>query len=58
MMWQTTMNPATRRLIQVVPADAIQTQEMFEVLLGDNLRGRKAFIEDKGHLYIDLSETG
>jgi len=58
MMWQTTMNPATRRLIQVVPTDASQTQEMFEVLLGDNIRGRKAFIEDKGHLYIDLSETG
>ena len=58
MMWQTTMNPATRRLIQVVPADSAQTQEMFEILLGDNLRGRKAFIEDHGHLYIDLSETG
>jgi DNA gyrase subunit B len=58
MMWQTTMNPATRRLVQVIPTDAARTQEMFEILLGDNLRGRKDFIEEYGHLYIDLSETG
>jgi DNA gyrase subunit B len=58
MMWQTTMNPATRRLIQVIPADKHQTAEMFEMLLGDNIRGRKEFIEEFGHLYIDLSETG
>ena len=58
MMWQTTMNPETRRLVQVIPADAQKTQEMFEMLLGDNLRGRKSFIEEFGHLYIDLSETG
>ncbi|MCL2225224.1 MAG: toprim domain-containing protein [Defluviitaleaceae bacterium] len=58
MMWQTTMNPATRRLVQVIPTDAAKTQEMFEILLGDNLRGRKDFIEEFGHLYIDLSETG
>ena len=53
MMWQTTMNPETRRLIQVMPDDAAKTQEMFEVLLGDNIKGRKEFIEDYGHLYID-----
>jgi len=58
MMWQTTMNPATRRLVQVVADDAAKTQEMFEMLLGDNLRGRKEYIEEFGHLYIDLSETG
>ena len=58
MMWQTTMNPETRRLVQVIPADAEQTAEMFEMLLGDNLKGRKAFIEEFGHLYLDLSETG
>jgi len=58
MMWQTTMNPETRRLVQVIPANAQQTAEMFEMLLGDNLKGRKAFIEEFGHLYIDLSETG
>ena len=58
MMWQTTMNPETRRLVQVIPDDAAKTQEMFEILLGDNLRERKQFIEDYGHMYIDLSETG
>jgi len=58
MMWQTTMNPETRRLVQVIPTDAAKTQEMFETLLGDNIKGRKSFIEDFGHLYIDLSETG
>jgi len=58
MMWQTTMNPATRRLVQVIPTDAEKTQEMFEILLGDNLRGRKNFIEEFGHLYLDLAETG
>jgi len=58
MMWQTTMNPATRRLVQVIPTDAAKTQEMFETLLGDNLRGRKEFIEENGHLYLDMAETG
>jgi len=58
MMWQTTMNPATRKLIQVIPADTGRTKEMFELLLGDNIKGRKEFIEEFGHLYIDLSETG
>jgi DNA gyrase subunit B len=58
MMWQTTMNPATRRLVQVIPTDADKTHEMFEILLGDNLRGRKEFIEENGYLYIDMAETG
>ena len=57
MMWQTTMNPETRRLIQVTPEEVAKTQEMFDVLLGDNLKGRKAFIEAFGHKYIELAET-
>lgn len=56
MMWLTTMNPETRRLIQVVPEDAKDTQDMFELLLGDNLEGRKDFIATEGHRYIDKSE--
>lgn len=52
MMWQTTMNPETRRLIAVSPADAEETCRMFEVLLGDDLPERKKFISEKGHLYI------
>lgn len=54
MMWQTTMNPETRRLIRVTPDDAMMTEKMFDVLLGDNLQARKAFIEEKGHLYLDM----
>lgn len=57
MMWLTTMNPETRRLVSVVPSDIEKTKQMFEVLLGDNLKGRKEFIEEFGHKYIDLAET-
>ncbi|MBQ8174140.1 MAG: DNA topoisomerase [Clostridia bacterium] len=52
MMWHTTMNPATRRLIAVVPADAEETLRMFDVLMGDALQERKKFIVDNGHRYI------
>ena len=41
MMNLTTMNPETRRLIKVMPEDAERTAEMFDLLLGDNLSGRK-----------------
>ncbi len=56
MMWQTTMNPETRRLILVLPEDAQKTADIFDMLLGDNLRGRKEHIEEFGHMYIDLTE--
>jgi DNA gyrase subunit B len=56
MMWLTTMNPQTRRLVSVMPDDALKTQEMFDILLGDNLKGRKEHIENFGHMYIDFSE--
>ena len=56
MMWETTMNPATRRLIQVTPTDIIETQKKFELLLGENLKGRKEFIEEFGYKYLDLSD--
>ncbi len=52
MMWQTTMNPATRRLIAVMPADAEETCRMFEVLMGDALAERKKFIAENGHRYL------
>ena len=57
MMALTTMNPATRRLIKVTPADAEQTSIMFDLLLGDNLEGRKEYIADYGHLYIDAADV-
>ena len=53
MMWLTTMNPETRRLIRVSPAEAEATSQMFDLLLGDNLSGRKDFISQNGHLYLD-----
>ncbi len=53
MMNLTTMNPATRRLIKILPEDAELTSEMFDLLLGDNLAGRKEYITENGHLYMD-----
>ena len=53
MMNLTTMNPETRRLIKVMPDDAERTSEMFDLLLGDNLQGRKDFIAENGYLYRD-----
>ena len=57
MMSLTTMNPSTRRLIKVEPTDAERTAEMFDLLLGNNLAGRKEHIANNGHLYIDLTEV-
>ena len=53
MMWLTTMNPATRRLIKVTPADAEETATMFDILLGDNLTGRKEYIALHGNEYME-----
>lgn len=57
MMWETTMNPETRRLIKVMPEDAEITQAVFELLLGDNLSGRKEHIADNGYKYIELLDV-
>ncbi|MBQ7114791.1 MAG: DNA topoisomerase [Clostridia bacterium] len=57
MMWLTTMNPKTRRLIKVEPNDVEELiAEKFELLLGDNLQDRKEFIAENGHLYLDLAD--
>jgi len=53
MMNMTTMNPISRRLVKVMPQDSERTADMFNLLLGDNLQGRKDFIADNGYLYID-----
>ena len=53
MMNLTTMNPATRRLIKIMREDAERTSEVFDLLLGDNLQGRKEFIAENGYLYLD-----
>lgn len=57
MMWQTTMNPETRKLIKVLPDDAEKTKEFFDLLLGDNLPGRKSYIEKNGYKYLDMIDV-
>ncbi|MGM9681028.1 MAG: toprim domain-containing protein [Eubacteriales bacterium] len=52
MMWQTTMNPATRRLIRVCEADAAETAKILDMLLGDNLEARKKYIAENGYKYM------
>lgn len=53
MMNFTTMNPETRRLIKVTPDDAEKTSRIFDILLGEDLQGRKEYIIENGHLYMD-----
>ena len=56
MMWLTTMNPETRRLIKVMPSDAERTAAVFDLLLGDNLQGRKDHIAEDGYKYLELAD--
>ena len=56
MMWLTTMNPATRRLIKVMPEDVENTARVFDLLLGDNLQGRKDHIAENGYKYLELAD--
>ena len=56
MMWLTTMNPETRRLIKVMPEDLVRTGEVFDLLLGDNLQGRKDHIAENGYKYLELAD--
>ena len=57
MMWMTTMNPETRRLIRVLPEDAEETARVFDLLLGDNLSGRKDYIAENGYKYLDMIDV-
>ena len=56
MMWLTTMNPETRRLIRVMPEDVERTAQVFDLLLGDNLQGRKDQIAENGYNYLDMAD--
>ena len=56
MMNLTTMNPETRRLIKVMPQDAERTSQMFDLLLGDDLAGRKEFIAENGYMYLEEAD--
>ncbi len=57
MMWMTTMNPETRRLIRVLPEDAEETARVFDLLLGDNLSGRKDYSAENGCRYLDMIDV-
>ena len=56
MMWLTTMNPETRRLIKVMPEDVERTAQIFDLLLGDDLSGRKSHIADNGYKYLEMAD--
>ena len=56
MMWMTTMNPETRRLIKVMPEDAARMAQVFDLLLGDDLDGRKNHIAEFGAQYLDMAD--
>ena len=56
MMWETTMNPESRRLIRVIPEDITATGEMFDLLLGENLSGRKEYIAENGWQYLEFAD--
>ncbi len=56
MMSKTTMNPATRRLIAVTPTDAAATEDMFELMLGDNVARRRQYIADNGAKYVAMAD--
>ena len=54
MMWETTMNPETRRLIKINSEDVEHTAMIFDLLLGDELNARKEYIAENGHLYLEM----
>lgn len=53
MMWETSMNPETRRLIRVNSEDAETMSKYFELFLGNDIGPRKQYIEENGHIYLD-----
>ena len=57
MMWRTTMNPETRRLIKVLPADSAEMEYKFNLLLGDNLSGRKEYIQENSSKYLEMADV-
>lgn len=57
MMWQTTMNPETRRLIRIQPSEEAATARMFDVMLGDNIDARKEYIRVHGNEFLDDADT-
>ena len=57
MMWKTTMNPKSRRLIQVLPEHPSILDAKFNLLMGDNLAGRKVYIQENSYKYLEMADV-
>ena len=48
-LWDTTMNPKTRKIKKVFIEDAVEADQVFSMLMGDDVQGRKDFIAENAH---------
>ena len=53
-LWETTMNPETRKLVEMNIQDAIEADRIFTILMGENVEARRKFIEEHGREVVNL----